>query len=124
VSYISYTFVDMGELLGYAVRLVLIGVIASGACWCACYAIYTAWTNAGPARRRRRRAETALRAEVARGLAEIELFLQARSAYAVPADPDTDGEEDDPGMTQRRDQVREQQARHLLKFAWHRTAHG
>jgi len=96
VSYINYTFVDMAELLRYALRAVLTGVIASAACWCACYAIYAAWTNAGPARRRHNRAETALRAEVTRGLAEMELFLQARSANAVPADPDTDGEENDP----------------------------
>lgn len=93
MSYISYTSARMGELLSYALRVAVISVIVIAACWMLCYVSYTAWTSAGPARRRRNRAETALRAEVARGLADIEGFLQARSANAVPADPDSEGEE-------------------------------
>lgn len=92
MSYTNYTVVDMGELLHYALRVVLFGVIASGACWCACYALYTVWMFAGLARRRLNRADRALRAEVSRGLADIERFLQTSAAPAKPGTPGTSEE--------------------------------
>jgi hypothetical protein len=68
-----------------------LGLVLS--CWCVCYSVGVAWTKTLSALRRRR-VEAAVRTELARGLADIELFLKACSAPArtqQPPDAD-DGE--------------------------------
>ena len=79
MSYASYAYAEMGEVMDYTVSLLLAGLIAGCACGFACRGICVAWVKARTARRRRR-AEIAVRAEAARGLAEIERFLEAHAA--------------------------------------------
>ena len=79
MSYASYAFAEMGDVMDYTVSLLLAGLIAGCACRFACRGICVAWVRAGTARRRRR-TEIALRGEVIRGLAEIERFLEAHAA--------------------------------------------
>jgi hypothetical protein len=92
VTGIGYAFTGMAELLRDLLRLELIGAVAGAACWGACCAVRSAWT-AGAAWHRHARAEAALRAEADRGLAAIESYLRARSASALPSDPDTQGQD-------------------------------
>jgi hypothetical protein len=92
VNYASYAFAEMGEVMDFTVSLLLAGLIACCACRFACRGICVAWVRAGTARRRRR-AEIALRADVTRGLAEIERFLEAHAARAIPGNPPDTGSE-------------------------------
>ncbi|MGH3191179.1 MAG: hypothetical protein ACRDOL_28830 [Streptosporangiaceae bacterium] len=87
--YIGYAFTGMTEFFRYLLHMELTGAIAGAACTGACCAIRTAWHLAGPARRHRKRAEAALRAEVTRGLTDIQRYLRERSADAVSRKPDT-----------------------------------
>ena len=82
MGYPGYNYIDTGAL----VRGIFWGLSLGFCCWCLCYGLRAAWTKAGCALRRRH-AETLLCAEVARGLAELELFLRARSASAADGEP-------------------------------------
>lgn len=88
---IGHGFTGMAELLCCMVRIELIAAAVSGACWGACCALRAAW-RAGSAWLRRTRAGVALRAEVTRSLAATESYMRARSASAMPSDPDTNGQ--------------------------------
>jgi hypothetical protein len=92
VGYPGYSYIDTGSL----VRGIFLGLSLGFCCCCLCYGLRAAWTKAGSALHRRH-AETSLRAEVARGLAELELFLRARSASAANGEPpDADGDKASP----------------------------
>jgi hypothetical protein len=95
VSYAGYSFMDAGEIMEDTVRLLFTGLLVACACWLACYAARVAGTRARAAWRRRR-AEAACRAEVARGLAEIERYLQDHATGTRPGDPPRSSG-DDPG---------------------------
>jgi hypothetical protein len=89
MSYPGLPFIDTGSLA----RWTFWGLGLGLACWCAGYGCCAAWRMARSALRRRR-ADHALRAEAALGLAAIEQFLAAHSASpAAPEPPDGDGGE-------------------------------
>jgi hypothetical protein len=92
VSYASYGLIDAGQMMDYTVRLLFTALVAGCACWFACYGICVAWVKAR-AVRRRRRAEAAHRAEVTRGLAEIERFLEAHAVTTRPSESPEAGRE-------------------------------
>ena len=85
---VSYAFTGITEFFRYLVYAELIGVAAAATCLSSCCAIRAARHRADRARQHRH-AEAALRAEVNRGLAEIEQDLRRRSADAAPPKPDT-----------------------------------
>jgi hypothetical protein len=88
----SAAFVDVGQAMDEMLLLLFAGLLAGIAGWFACYGIYVAWAKVITTWRRRR-TEAARRAEVARGLAEIERFLHAHAARAIPGEPpDSSGE--------------------------------
>jgi hypothetical protein len=75
MTYAGYTLVAQ-EFLRFALRVLVIGTAAGLACWAAGHGVCAAWAKARLASRRWR-AERALRSEVTRGLAQIEVFLDA-----------------------------------------------
>ncbi len=95
MSYGSYAFAALAADLGFMLRLLTLIMLAVFVCWLAGYAslligvkFVTAW--------RRRREQAACHAEVARGLAEIDRFVQAhatRTAGSGCTDPDADHDE-------------------------------
>jgi hypothetical protein len=88
----SVAFVDVGQAIDKMLILLLVSLLAGIAGWFVCYGIYMAWAKAIAAWRRRR-TEAARQAEVARGLADIERFLQAHATRAIPGEPpDSSGE--------------------------------
>lgn len=87
----STAMVDVGHAIDEMLIFLFAGVLAGTGCWFACYGSYRAWGKVIAAWRRRR-SEAARRAEVARGLADIERFLEAHAARTLPGEsPDTSG---------------------------------
>lgn len=82
----SVAFVDLGRAMDDMLIFLLASLIAGIACWFACYGMYLAGAKVIAAGRRRR-TEAARRAEVVRGLAEIERFLEAHAAGVIPGEP-------------------------------------
>lgn len=92
MSHASDAFPEMGLGLGHLLVLLVTGLLAGCACWLTCYAGYLGWRKAREVQRKHR-AGAAYRAEVSRGLAEIERFLQAHAARASHGDAaDGDGD--------------------------------
>jgi hypothetical protein len=88
----SVAFVDVGQAMDEILILLFASLMAGVAGWFTCYGMYLAWVKM-IATWRHRRTEAARRAEVARGLADIERFLKAQAARAIPGDsPDSSGE--------------------------------
>ncbi|HEX6522067.1 MAG TPA: hypothetical protein VF070_18980 [Streptosporangiaceae bacterium] len=95
MSYGGYAFAALAVDLGFILRLLTLIMLAVLVCWLAGYAflmigvkVVTAWG--------RRREQSAYRAEVARGLAELDRFVQAhaaRTAGSGRADPDANHDE-------------------------------
>ena len=78
MSYGSYAFADLALEISFMVRLltaILAGILAG---WLVGYALLLTETKAVTAWHRRRE-QAAYRAEVARGLAEIDQFIRAHS---------------------------------------------
>lgn len=87
----SVAFADLGRAMDGMLIFLLAGLLAAIACWFACYGVYLAGAKVIAAGRRRR-TEAAQRAEVVRGLTEIERFLEAHAAGAIPGEsPDSFG---------------------------------
>jgi len=86
MAYAGESVVSASEAMQFTVALLLAALLASGLSLAVCYGARLLWLWAATARRRRR-AEAALRAEIARGLAEIERFTAAQAENACPKDP-------------------------------------
>ncbi|HEY4465294.1 MAG TPA: hypothetical protein VGN41_21715 [Streptosporangiaceae bacterium] len=82
----SVAMVDVGHAIDEMLIFLFAGVLAGIGCWFGCYGSYRAWVKMLAAWRRRR-TEAACRAEVVRGLAEIESFLEAHAARTLPGEP-------------------------------------
>lgn len=79
----------LSELLSSLLWVALAVLVAVGLCFCGGHAVYLAWTKVGPARRRRRLAESTLIRESAKGIAQIEAYLATQLAPRDP--PPSDG---------------------------------
>ncbi len=86
MAYAGESVVGASEAMQFTVALLIAALLASGLSVSVCYGARLFWLRAAAARRRRR-AETALRAEIARGLAEIERFAAVQAENACPKDP-------------------------------------
>lgn len=92
----GYAFAALAVDLGFILRLLTLIMVGVFVCWLAGYAflligakVMTAW--------RRRREQAAYRAEVARGLADIDRFVQAHAARTAGSGrPDPDANHDEP----------------------------
>src|SRR5258708_21021525 len=82
----SVAMVDAGHAIDEMLIFLFAGLLAGIGCWFGCYGSYRAWVKMRAAWRRRR-TEAAGRAEVVRGLAEIQRFLEAHAARALPGEP-------------------------------------
>jgi hypothetical protein len=82
----SVAMVDVGHAIDEMLIFLFAGLLVGIGCWFGCYGSYRAWVKMRAASRRRR-TEAAGRAEVVRGLAEIERFLEAHAARTLPGEP-------------------------------------
>lgn len=82
----SVAMADVGQAMDEMLIFLFASLVAGIGCWFACYGMYRAWVK-GMAVWRRRRTEAARRAEIARGLADIERFLEAHAARTLPGEP-------------------------------------
>jgi ABC-type protease/lipase transport system fused ATPase/permease subunit len=91
----SYAFADLAVDLVFILRLLAALMVALGVCWLAgCALLLTCAKTATAWRRRRERA--AYRAEVARGLAEIDRFVRAHAGRTADSGCTDDGTHDEP----------------------------
>jgi hypothetical protein len=87
----SVAMVDVGRAMDEIMIFLFASLLAGMGCWFACYGSYRAWVRVLAAWRHRR-TEAARRAEVVRGLAEIERFLEGNAARTLPGElPDSSG---------------------------------
>jgi F0F1-type ATP synthase membrane subunit c/vacuolar-type H+-ATPase subunit K len=77
---------EVGQAMDEMLILLFASLVAGIGCWFAAYGMYVAWAK-GIAAWRRRRTEAARRAEIVRGLADIERFLEAHAARPLPGEP-------------------------------------
>lgn len=91
MGYAGDSVVSAGEAMQFTVTLLIAALVTSGLSLTAYYGFRAAWLRASSARRRHR-AEALLRAEIERGLAEIERFAADQAEKACRKDPpDTEG---------------------------------
>jgi hypothetical protein len=91
MGYTGDSVVSAGEAMQFTVTVLIAALVASGLSLTAYYGVRAAWLRASAARRRHR-AEALLRADIERGLAEIERFAADQAEKACRKDPpDTAG---------------------------------